>query len=56
MHAGLGNDDEVFAWLDRAYAARDVHLIFTPVDPKWDRYRDDPRMASLLTRLDVPPR
>jgi TolB-like protein/DNA-binding winged helix-turn-helix (wHTH) protein/Flp pilus assembly protein TadD len=50
VHAGLGDADAAFSWLDRAYAARDVHLIFLTVDVKWDRYRDDPRLAALLKR------
>ena len=29
-------------WLAKAYDARDVHLIYLPVDPKWDPYRADP--------------
>ena len=36
--------------LDKAYAARDVHLIFLPVDPKWDPYRGDSRFEALLAR------
>ena len=50
VHAGIGDGDAAFAWLDRAYAARDVHLIFLTVDPKWDRYRTDPRFGALLVR------
>ena len=50
VHAGLGERDEVFEWLNRAYAARDVHLIFLTVDPKWDPYRGDPRFEALLAR------
>ena len=50
IHAGLGERDAVFEWLDKAYAARDVHLIYLPVDPKWDPYRADPRFVGLLTR------
>jgi TolB-like protein/DNA-binding winged helix-turn-helix (wHTH) protein/Flp pilus assembly protein TadD len=50
MHAGLGDRDDVFAWLDKAFAVHDVHLMYLPVDPKWDPYRDDPRFRALLER------
>jgi hypothetical protein len=50
VHAGLGDADAVFEWLDRAYAARDVHLMFLTADVKWDRYRTDPRFGELLAR------
>jgi TolB-like protein/DNA-binding winged helix-turn-helix (wHTH) protein/Flp pilus assembly protein TadD len=48
VYAGLGERTAVFQWLDKAYAARDVHLIFLPVDPKWDAYRGDARFEDLL--------
>jgi TolB-like protein/DNA-binding winged helix-turn-helix (wHTH) protein/Flp pilus assembly protein TadD len=50
VHAGLGERDAVFAALDRAYEARDVHLVFLPVDPRWDAYRSDPRFRALVER------
>ena len=34
VHAGLKEREAVFEWLDKAWAARDVHLIFLTVDPK----------------------
>ena len=37
---------------DRAYDARDIHLIYLPVDPKWDPYRADPRFTALLARCN----
>ncbi|PYQ55915.1 MAG: hypothetical protein DMF78_00525 [Acidobacteria bacterium] len=52
VHAGLGAEGEALAWLERGYDARDVHLIFLTVDPKWDSYRTDPRFEALLTRCD----
>jgi tetratricopeptide (TPR) repeat protein len=55
VHAGLGDADAVFEWLERAYAARDVHLMFLTVDAKWDRYRTDPRFADLLARCGFTP-
>ena len=50
VHAGLGNSQAVFEWLDRAFTMRDVNLIFLPSDPKWDPYRQDERFSSLIRR------
>jgi DNA-binding winged helix-turn-helix (wHTH) protein/tetratricopeptide (TPR) repeat protein len=50
VHAGFGQSDEVFACLNRAYDARDVHLVFLPVDGKWDDFRGDIRFQEILTR------
>jgi Flp pilus assembly protein TadD len=52
VHAGLGERDAALDWLDRAYAVRDVHLIFLPVDPKWDAFRGNARFQALLARCD----
>jgi TolB-like protein/DNA-binding winged helix-turn-helix (wHTH) protein/tetratricopeptide (TPR) repeat protein len=52
VHAGLGERDAVFEWLDKAYDARDIHLIYLPVDPKWAPYRADPRFTALLARCN----
>jgi Flp pilus assembly protein TadD len=54
VHAGLGDREHMFEWLDRACAARDVHLIFLTVDPKWDPYRTDPRFQAILARCGFP--
>jgi tetratricopeptide (TPR) repeat protein len=48
VHAGLGEIDEMLVWLQRAYEARDVHLVFLPVDGKWDVVREDPRVRAIL--------
>jgi TolB-like protein/DNA-binding winged helix-turn-helix (wHTH) protein len=50
IHAGLSDGDAVFVSLDKAFAVHDVHLIYLPVDSKWDQYRDDPRFKALLDR------
>ncbi len=51
VHAGLGQRDSAFEWLDRAYTARDVHLVLGK-DAKWDALRDDPRFRGLVERCD----
>jgi hypothetical protein len=50
VHAGLGQHDSALDWLERACDAHDVHWVFPPVDPKWDRFRDDVRFTDLLRR------
>jgi hypothetical protein len=52
IDAGLEETDAVFERLDQALEAKDVHLIFLPVDPKWNRLRSDPRFSALLKRCD----
>jgi len=52
-HAGFGDREAVFTWLDRAYETRDVHIVFLPVDPKWDAYRSDPRFLDQLERAGL---
>ncbi len=48
VHAGLGETDAAFEWLERAYNAHDVHLAMLPVDPKWDPFRADARFLALI--------
>lgn len=50
VYAGLGESAQVFEWLEKAYGARDVHLAFLPVDPRWAAYRADPRFDALVAR------
>jgi tetratricopeptide (TPR) repeat protein len=50
VHAGLKQPDLAFEWLERSYQDRDVHLVFLPVDPKWDSLRGDGRFQALLQR------
>jgi Flp pilus assembly protein TadD len=50
IHLGLDEHDDSLEWLQRAEAVRDVHLVFLPVDPKWDPLRGEPRFEALLDR------
>jgi hypothetical protein len=50
VHAGLGDTNGVFEWLEKAHSVRDVTLVFLPVDPKMDPFRADPRFQALLDR------
>jgi len=53
IHAALGQVDAAFDQLELAYEVRDVHVIFLPVDPKWDAYRGNSRFCALLKRCGL---
>jgi TolB-like protein len=50
VYLGLGQQDAACEWLERAYEARDVHLMFLPIDARWDPIRTDPRFQAISTR------
>ena len=49
-----GDQERFFAWLDRAFQARDPNLPYVPVDPDYEAARDDPRMQALRRRMGLP--
>jgi tetratricopeptide (TPR) repeat protein len=53
IHAGLGNKEQAYAWLDQAYAERDNWLIYLKVEPRLDPLRSDARFAELLRRIGL---
>jgi TolB-like protein/DNA-binding winged helix-turn-helix (wHTH) protein/Tfp pilus assembly protein PilF len=50
VYTGLGDRDAAFQWLEKAYAVRDIGLVFLPANPMWDSLRSDERFQSLLRR------
>ncbi len=55
VYAGLGEKDQAFVWLEKAYEERSSPLYMLKVDPKWDPLRSDPRFNDLLRRIGLPP-
>jgi TolB-like protein/Flp pilus assembly protein TadD len=55
IHAALGEIDEAFRSLERAYDERAEWMIYTNVDPRLDPLRADPRFGDLLGRLGFAP-
>lgn len=51
IYVGLGEKDQAFEWLDRAFAERSPWLIHLKVDPRFDPLRSDPRFADLVRRV-----
>ncbi|HZI86079.1 MAG TPA: tetratricopeptide repeat protein, partial [Pyrinomonadaceae bacterium] len=54
IYAGLGDNEQAFAWLDKAYNERSVWLSFLKVDRKFDGLRPDPRYQELLRKMNFP--
>jgi hypothetical protein len=55
LNGALGNKDEAFGWLDKAYQQRDPGLTFLKVDPAVDSLRSDPRFQELERRVGLSP-
>jgi TolB-like protein/Tfp pilus assembly protein PilF len=55
VYAGLGDKKNAFQWLEDAYRAHDVGLVYLKVDPCLDPLRGDPRFDSLLKRVGLAP-
>ena len=55
VYAGLGQKDQAFAWLEKAYQQREYNLVMLKIGPFFDPLRSDPRFQSLLRRMNFPP-
>jgi tetratricopeptide (TPR) repeat protein len=54
-HAGVGDKEQAFARLERAYNERSSMLtLYLTNDPRFDTLRSDPRFADLLRRIGLP--
>ena len=54
VYVGLGDKDQAFAWLEKAYAAREPAVVWLKTNPLVDSLRSDPRYANLLRRVGHP--
>jgi serine/threonine protein kinase/Tfp pilus assembly protein PilF len=55
IYAGLGDKDQAFAWLAKAYDHRDPQLGFLGVEPFYDSLRADARYTDLMRRIKLSP-
>lgn len=51
IHIGLGEKDQAFDWLQKAYEDRSTWLVYLKVDPLFDAVRSDQRFVELLRRV-----
>ena len=54
VYAGMDDNNQAFAWLNKAYEGRNHWLVWLNRDPRWDRLRSDPRFADLKKRVGLP--
>jgi len=52
-YLGLGDHDQTFVWLERAYQEQSNILQFLKVHPFFDPLRGDPRFADLVRRVGL---
>jgi eukaryotic-like serine/threonine-protein kinase len=53
VYTGLGENDQAFAWLDRAVAVDDPWMAYLKVEPRLDGLRRDPRFAQHLRSMSL---
>jgi serine/threonine protein kinase/tetratricopeptide (TPR) repeat protein len=51
----LGDKEQAFDWMQKAYADRSSWLIYLKIDPYFDSVRSEQRFADLLRRVGLPP-
>jgi uncharacterized protein HemY len=55
IHLALGEKKQGLAWLETAYADRDIYLAKLKVEPAYDSIRSDSAFQDLMRRLGLPP-
>jgi TolB-like protein/DNA-binding winged helix-turn-helix (wHTH) protein/Tfp pilus assembly protein PilF len=53
VYIGLGNKDQAFVWLEKAFAERSNYLAYLKVFPILDPLRSDPRFVDLIQRVGL---
>ncbi len=53
VYAGLGDNDQVFAWLEKDFQQRSSQLPYITWWPNFDDLRGDPRYADLVKRMGL---
>lgn len=53
VYAALGQHDQAFEWLDKAFEGRDLWMAYLKVDPAVDNLRSDPRFKALLKKMNL---
>ena len=54
VHTTLGDHEEAFEWLGKAYESRSPWMGWLKAEPKFDPLRSDPRFKTLLRQVGLP--
>ena len=54
IHVALGEKDQAFEWLEKAYQEHAAGIVTLKVDPRLDPMRSDRRFQDLLRRMNLP--
>ena len=54
LHGALGESNEAFAWLEKAYEERDPQLTYIKAGRRFEPLRKDPRFKELVHRVGLP--
>ena len=54
LYGALGEPNDAFAWLDKAYSERDPQLAYLKAGRRFEPLRKDPRFAELIHRVGLP--
>lgn len=53
VYVALGDKDQAFSWLEKAYQEGSGQLSYIKIDPTFDSLRSDPRFDELLRRIGL---
>lgn len=53
IYLALGDEDQLFSWLERAYERRSNQVIFAEVDPQLDGIREHEQFKALVEKLGL---
>jgi len=54
LHGALGESNEAFAWLEKAYEERDPQLTYIKAGRRFEPLRKDPRFKRVVHRVGLP--
>lgn len=54
LHARLGDKDEAFQWLEKAYQERSHSMAFIKTEPMFDSLHTNARFQDFIRRLGLP--